>query len=117
VTPARILFGELPQMMREILSAEMASQSDMQVVGQCANVDLAAEIERVMPNVIILRRFDGTDDGLHMRWLGAYRDVKVVVVMDESRGASVHHLLDDPSPDMLVHAVRRALQSVGMNTH
>ncbi len=117
MTPARILFGELPRMMRELLSAEMASQADMQVVGECANAELVVEIERVMANVVILRQHAGADDGLYLRLLGAYRDLKVVVVMDESRGATVHHLLNDPSPVTLVHAVRRALQSVGMNTH
>jgi hypothetical protein len=117
VGPARILFGELPRTMREILSAEMMLHADVQVVGQCANVDLAAEIDRVMPNVIIVGRVDDTDDGPHLRWLGLYREVKVVVIMDERRGASVHHQLDDPSPATLVQAVRGALQSVGVNAH
>ena len=117
MTRARVLFGELPQMMREMLGAEMVSQADMQVVGQCANADLVAEIRRVTANVVVLRRYPGTDDGLHLRWLATHQDLKVVVVMDESRGASVHHLLEDPSPVTLVHAVRRALESVGMNAH
>ena len=116
MTPARILFGEVPRMTREILSAEMASQADLQVVGQCANADLVAEIERVAANVVILRRHAGIDEGFHMRLLGEHDRLKVVVLMDE-RQAAVHCLLDDPSPSEVVVALRRALQSVGMNAH
>jgi len=104
-------------MVREILSAEVASHVDMQVVGQCANVDLRTEIPRVMANVVILRRDASTDEGWHQQLLTAHGDLKVVVVVDEGRGASFHQLLDDPSPVTLVRAVRRALLGLGMKAH
>jgi hypothetical protein len=87
----------------------------MEVVGQCGNDELDRSVRRLAANVVILQDSPGNEDGGLSRLAGLCLDVKVVLIRDDGRRASVHDCrrvhLADPSPATLVDAIRRALEA------
>src|SRR5215207_6707072 len=97
----RILIGEMPRMMCEILDGAIASDGDMVLVGHCANRELAEAVRDRDAHAAILSKAEGFDE-LREQLLRTYPQLKVVVVIGDGRGATLfecRHLdLVEPSP-------------------
>jgi len=111
---ARILVGEMPRLMRDIVDGAVESQRDMQLVGHCADAELADAVERHEANVVIMRESATLAGDLHTRLLCTHPGLKVVVMTGDGRDATLfemrHIYLAEPSPTALLSAIRIALQ-------
>jgi DNA-binding NarL/FixJ family response regulator len=110
---ARILIGEMPRMMHDIVGGAVESQADMEIVGHCANRELKAAIRRYGANVIVLEEDTASAHDLHKQCLLTYPDLKVIVMTGDGRRATLFELrhldLIEPSPVVLIDAIRAAV--------
>jgi hypothetical protein len=101
-------------MMHDIVNGAIESQADMEIVGQCANRQLEVAIRRRRANVVILKEEEASAREIRNWLLLTYPDLKVVVMRDDGRGASLfefrHVDLVEPSPVALVDAIRAAVR-------
>jgi chemotaxis response regulator CheB len=99
--------------MLDILSDAIASQPDMTVVGDAID-DVQDSIERHSPDVVIASDSALSDEGAIARLLAAHPHLKVTVIYDGGCAATLFELrqtrLMDPSPKMLLEAIRSALR-------
>jgi len=110
---ARILFGELPRLTRDIVEGAIESQRDMRVVGHSGNASLDPAIRRLAANIVIVH--DGVvADDLPLQLVCRHPHVKVVAITDEGDAANVYEFravhLADPSPAALIDAIRAVLE-------
>ena len=102
-------------MMRDIVSAAVASTSDMRIAGYCSNADLQQAVEREHPDVVIVGRTGDPLDPLLTQLLVTDPRLKVVVMSAGGENATLLELrrsfVADPSPAMLVEAIRRAVEA------
>ena len=113
MTQARILVGDMPRMMRDIVDGAVESQQDMELVGHCADTELEVAVQRYEANVVILNESATRAGDLHARLLCAHPRLKVVVMTGDGGAATLfelrHFYLADPSPVALIGAIRTAL--------
>jgi len=110
---ARILIGEMPRMMHDIVDDAVEAQADMEIVGHCVNSELDAAIPRYGANVIIVAEDATAIHDMPSHLLMKYPDVRLVIVTGDGRRASLFELrhleLDEPSPVTLIDAIRTAM--------
>jgi DNA-binding NarL/FixJ family response regulator len=113
LTQARILFGDISQLMQEIVEQVVESEPGMLVVGHCANAELASAVQRADANVVIVEGTTATGPDLLIRLVTVRPSLKVIVIAEGGRKASLYdirHLqLVDPSPTALIGAIRSVL--------
>lgn len=100
-------------MMRDIVDGAIESQVGMAIVGQCGNQQISGAIRQHNANVVILSRDEASSDDLYKQLLVTYPQLKVVVMTDDGRGASLFEFrqldLVEPSPVALIDAIRAAV--------
>jgi hypothetical protein len=109
----RILIGDMPRMMCEILDSAIAAYAEMVLVGHCANRGLALAIRDHGAHAVILNKAEASDE-LRTQLLRTYPDLKVVVMTGDGRGASLfecrHLNLVEPSPVAVLDAINAAVR-------
>lgn len=109
----RILIGEMPRMMCDILDGAIAADAEIALVGHCANRELALAVRDHGAHAVILSKAEASDD-LREQLLRTYPQLKVVVMNGDGRGASLfecRHLdLVEPSPAAVLDAIRAAVR-------
>jgi DNA-binding NarL/FixJ family response regulator len=93
VQPIRILLGEMPRMMREIVEPAVATQADMQVVGAVsARETLASEVGRTRAEVVIVGLDSAPQVPSYEAVLYAHPHLKMLAVVDSGREALLYEL-------------------------
>ena len=114
--PIRVLLGEMPEMLRDILDQTFASQDDVTVVGDRESISpLRAAVGLHDADVVIV----GVD---RQDWVGDYvelfRDrpmLRVLAIRNNGRGAVMHELsirryrVTDLTPTSILAAVRASV--------
>jgi DNA-binding NarL/FixJ family response regulator len=110
----RILIGDMPRMMCEILDAAIASHDEMVLVGHVANRGLALAIRDHGAHAVILNKAEASDE-FRGQLLRTYPELKVVVMTGDGRGASLfecrHIELVEPSPGAVLDAISAAVRN------
>ena len=113
--PIRILSGEMPRMLREILEDAVRSQPDMELIDSGDGHDLPMAIKREHADVVIVAERGADDPVSHEQLLLENPRLKVLVVSRDGREA---HLLEfwrvpvaEVSLQGLVCAIRAAVGS------
>jgi DNA-binding NarL/FixJ family response regulator len=111
----RILVGEMPRMMREIMEDAVRSQSDMKLIDGGEGFDLPTAIKGKHVDVLIVSEHRVGDPVSHQQLLLEKHRLKVLVMSRDAREA---HLLEvrqmpvaEVSPQGLVEAIRLAVRS------
>jgi len=65
LNPIRILFGEMPRMLREIVEDPIRSQPDMKLIDSGDRHDLPMAIKRARADVVIVAEREGDDSVSH----------------------------------------------------
>jgi len=104
----------MPRLLRDILADLVRAQTDMEVVGRGGDAELVGALQRGV-DVVILG--EGViDRSAAARLLSTNPDLKVVTIASEGRSASLFEIrqitLIDPSPQMLIQAVRMTQRGV-----
>jgi hypothetical protein len=113
--PIRILFGEMPRMLREIVEDSIRSQPDMKLIDSGDRHDLPLAIKRARADVVIVAE-RGVDDSVsHEQILLENPRLMVLVVSRNGRKATLWQFRRIPvaevSPQGLVDAIRAAVHS------
>ncbi len=79
----RILIGDMPWSLQHDLVAAIATQPDMEVVGDtgCRGVALLLEVRRVAPNAVVLGSDDGELRAELSQLLGEFPEIEMVGVI------------------------------------
>jgi DNA-binding NarL/FixJ family response regulator len=111
-SPIRIVVGQVPRLLRDIIADAVAHEADMMLV-EVGGVDLATLVKKSGADVAILA--DGLPDrgARHRQVLVEHPNVKIFVVADNGRDAQLlefqQRLMPDVSPEALVRAIREAV--------
>jgi DNA-binding NarL/FixJ family response regulator len=114
----RIVFAHLPLMLRDILRSAVAGQSDMEVVGEVAEVEeLPFTLRRTAPDVVILGLHQWEVPELFTPLFDEDPWVKILAVTSDGREAVLYELrthampIGEVSPQGLAKAIRAAMQA------
>ena len=115
LNPIRILFGEMPQMLREIVEDPIRSQPDMKLIHNGNRHDLPTAIKRARPDVVIVAEREVNDSLSLEQLLLENPRLMVLVVSRNGRKANLSQFRRIPvaevSPQGLVNAIRAAVHS------
>ena len=104
----RVFIGEMPRLLRDILSDLVRVQTDMEVIGRGGDAELADALQRGV-DVLILGEA-ALNRSAAARLLATHPDLTIVTIGGEGRSANLFEIrqvtLIDPSPQMLIQAVR-----------
>jgi hypothetical protein len=111
----RILCGEMPRMLRQIVEDAVMSQSDMKLVDSGEGHDFAMAIKREHADVVIVSKRAVDDPMSYLQFLLENPRLKVLVIKREGREAQLLEFRQIPvaevSPQGLVDAIRAAVGS------
>jgi hypothetical protein len=111
----RILCGEMPRMLRQIVEDAVMSQSDMKLVDSGEGHDFAMAIKREHADVVIVSKRAVDDPMSYLQFLLENPGLKVLVIKREGREAQLLEFRQIPvaevSPQGLVDAIRAAVGS------
>ena len=117
--PIRIFIAEDHAIVRQGLRALLATEADVEVVGEAANGrEAVAEVARLRPDVVLMDLVLPEVDGIEAtrRITAAWPDVRILVltsfatddkVFPAIKAGARGYLLKDSSPDDLVRAIRQ----------
>jgi DNA-binding NarL/FixJ family response regulator len=109
----RILIGEMPQMLRDIVEDTVRLQPDMELVNWRGGRDFATAVKRGQAEVVIVGGRGQEGPAAHERLLLEDPRLKVLVVSEDGRAAHLLELRQVPiaevSPQGLVDAIREAV--------
>ena len=115
LNPIRILFGEMPQMLREIVEDPIRSQPDMKLIDSGDRHDLPMAIKSARADVVIVAERGVYDSVSHEQLLLENPRLMVLVVSRNGRKANLLQFQRIPvlevSPQGLVDAIRAAVRS------
>lgn len=108
----RILVGDMPGLLREIIQHTVAAQSDMTLVGAATRRGLSRAIRRHQADLAIVADSTGHRLASHERLLLRHAGLKLLVVRRDGRQAELMEFrqvcFDDISPRGLIEAIRGA---------
>jgi hypothetical protein len=110
-SPIRVVVGEVPRLLRDIIEEAVRREADMMLV-EAEGIDLAAVVRSSGADVAIVAD-DPPDRGArHRQVLVEHPNLKILVVGDNGRDAQLlefrRHLMPDVSPQAIVRAIRDA---------
>jgi hypothetical protein len=101
-------------MLRSIVDTAVASQTDMCLAGHCEQGELSEAIADSQADVLIVGEHSARPDAYLQRLLLRHPTLKIFVLTQDGRNASVLELrrgrLIDASPTSLIDAIRRMLR-------
>jgi hypothetical protein len=111
--PVRVLIGGMPRLLMEAVSAILVQEPSLAVVARLDRAaDLAASVQVLQPDVVVLQEDGALGLGNHAPLFAARNDLKVVAVSGVVGGGALYRmgarpaLLPRLSAAQLVHAVR-----------
>jgi DNA-binding NarL/FixJ family response regulator len=113
----RVLLGEMPQLLRELIDGAIGETADIAVVGTVGvREKLAASLEQTNADVLIIGVPDDAD-GVRLQSLLYDRPrLRLVTIGDAGRSTALHELrpitipLGDVAPAALLDAIRASAQ-------
>lgn len=113
LAPIRIVFAELPRMLREILTAALADEPDVELVGHTASLtELKRRVGRGDIDIVILGLTDAEMSAPHYELFDADARVRILALAEQGRTASLYELrpyrtvLGQGSPQELMQTLR-----------
>ena len=104
-------------MMRLIVEEAVGSQPDMAVVSRRGDTDLETAIGRDHVDVVIVHQPPASEDRAYRRLLVTHPRLKIVVITELGRHATLYQLRErevpDVSPATLIEAIRTSLDDDG----
>ena len=112
MTAIRVVLGDVPRLLYDILQGTLGSHSDMELF-QSADVDLSNAVARCGAEVVIVASPTGGATPLQRLVLVDHPDLTMFVVTDDARAAHQLEWRQTPvvevSPTGLVEAIRAAV--------
>ena len=109
----RVVFAELPRMLRDILHQSLLTEPDLALVGEAAGFsELQRVVERGEVDVVLLGLSDHELPAPYYRLLDAGARMRILAIADQGRLASLYELrphrirLGEGSPKDLLRFVR-----------
>ena len=117
----RVLLGDMPRLLRELIDGAIAATADIAVVGTvvgavAAHEQVASSLERTRADVLIIGMPDDADSEQIARLLYAQPRLRLVTIGDAGRSTALHELrpiripLGDVAPEALLDAIRASVQ-------
>ena len=113
----RVLLGDMPRLLGELIAGAIGATTDIAVVGTVdAREQVASSLERTKADVLIIRaRAEGDSEEIETL-LYAQPRVRLVTIGDAGRSSALHALrpitipLGDVAPEALLDAIRASAQ-------
>ncbi len=109
--PIRVVVGDVPRLLRDIIDEAITRERDMMLV-RAEGADLAALVRDSGADVAIVADDAPHRGARHRQALVEHPNLKIVVVTDDGRAARLlefrQRLMPDISPRALVEAIRAA---------
>lgn len=109
----RILLGDMPRILRELIDGAIGETADMAVVGTVeAPERVASSLERTKADVLIIGTPGDADSVQLQSLLYTQPRLRLVTIGGDGRSTALHELrpftiaLGDVSPDVLLDAIR-----------
>lgn len=109
----RVLLGDMPRILRELIDGAIAETADMTVVGAVDSRErVASSLERTMADVLIIGAPDDAASVQLQSLLYMRPRLRLVTIGHDGRSTALHQLrpftvsLGDVSPDVLLDAIR-----------
>ena len=116
----RVLIGDMPRMMRELVGAAVSDAPDITLVGSSQNGEpLAASLNRARADVLIV---EARDEGISSNFDALLYDhprLTLLTIGEHGRSTALHELrphtlaLGEVSPTELVDAIRASARAKG----
>jgi len=110
-SPIRIVVGEVPRLLRDIIETAVKREEDMVLV-EVNGGDLAALVRDSAADVAIVADDSPRRSAGHRQALVDHPELKLLVLTDDGRSAQLlelrRRLMSDVSPQALVRAIRDA---------
>jgi DNA-binding NarL/FixJ family response regulator len=113
----RVLLGDMPRLLRELIDGAIGATSDIAVVGTVdAREQMASSLERTKADVLIIRGRGEADSEEIEALLYAQPRLRLVTIGDAGRSSALHALrpitisLGDVAPEALLDAIRASAQ-------
>jgi len=120
VHSVRVLFGALPESLRDALVEVISQESDIELLGVCDGTSLLLSMAgELRADVVVLGAADGGLPGVATHLVDQYPDIRVVAVAPEGRAALVYGLqpridtFSGSSPAELAKPIRAACYETG----
>ena len=119
----RVLIANQPRLMRELISATIADQPDIELVGEVGEQeDLAEAVAETRPDVLIVPMDDGNNYRAQCGFLlGRYPEMKILALAPEQNRALFYWAIVDirsksleSSESGILDAMRQRSQVVGL---
>jgi DNA-binding NarL/FixJ family response regulator len=117
--PIRIVFAELPRMLRDILHASVADEPELELVGEASNLeDLKRLVEHRGVDVVILSLADSELPESHYGLFEADAWIRILAIAGHGRNASLYEMrphrafLQQGSPEELLRIVREHVRTM-----
>jgi len=116
----RILLGNRPQLMREVLREILAQQPDMEVVGEVVDpIELLVAAQAFKPDVVVVALQDSEEPGLCSHLLAEHPHLTILALTSEGAGAFIQQLcprrqeIQELSAATLLQTIRQAIRDPG----
>lgn len=113
----RLLLGNRPRLMREIIRGMIDRQEDMEVVGEILDpVDLLVAVRETEADAVILALRGSEEPGLCSHLLAEYPNLTIIGLSSEGKSAFVEQLcprrqdIVDASEAKILSALRQAIR-------
>jgi DNA-binding NarL/FixJ family response regulator len=113
VAVIRVVFAELPRILRDILHQSLLTEPDVVLVGEAADLgELERIVERGEVDVVVLGHPDADLPASHYKLFDAGTRMRILAIADHGRLTSLYELrphrvrLGDGSPKDLVQVIR-----------
>jgi AmiR/NasT family two-component response regulator len=114
----RVLIANMPRILREMISAVVASEPRFKIVGVLErNQDLAAAIRRTRADVVIVGERDEPDERGRLSIHGLYRHLPSMIAVSEAGQAAVYQVRLDRTPQsaMSASSLLELIRKVGVH--
>jgi DNA-binding NarL/FixJ family response regulator len=109
----RVLLGQMPGMLRDILRDTVRGHDDLEVVGVCDSAaELGGFVDRSSPDVVVVGMERQESIGVFVALFRDHPDLRLLVIRNDARSAALHQLrfrrcrVTDVSPAAILAALR-----------
>jgi hypothetical protein len=115
--PIRVAVSAMPRLLRDLIEGAISLEPDLRLLATGDDPDLSASIRRGAVDVVVLGEQPASTAASHQQLLVDHPHLKIVVVTDDGRTASLVELRRVPvtvlSPRGLVDAILAAMAATG----
>ena len=118
--PIRIVVGDMPHLLRDIVVEVISSETDLKIVGEATGrTDVKKISKDTRADVVVFDDAAAADRGGTRRLVRDFRDLKLLVLSDRGKAAELHWMeprsarCADVSPATLVELIRSSFAGRG----